>query len=389
MDTDAIPNATSHRYELGQLLGAGAFATVWSAQRTLADGSRQPVAVKVLHTKYQTNSQAVQRFFAEARLCLGFAHPHVVRVYDLVNTSAGLSIVMERIDGLSLEKWAQGTRSFAAMGKLLRQCLSALAYVHGRGVLHRDISPGNVLVTRSGEAKMTDFGLSKILATPLTDTAFKGTAPYASPEALNAQALEPRSDLYSLAAVFYELLTGSPPFGHGTSSQILSRQRAGTYRPIPRQVPAQLRELVHALLQPRHNRRYHSAAQVMAAWHQTAPSVCASNPRPSRRSPLALTLLFVLSLSAAIATNGRSPSQKQTQGTTEAQPGAPKVTPLPPGPAQTALSTQRQVLTEVPQETPETLQIVPPLRPAQETARSLLVLPSHRSRWSVTKESKR
>lgn len=267
------------RYRLGKILGQGGMAIVHEGWRRLADGTEQPVAIKRIRPEYGAQPQVQAHFHREARLCIDLAHPNLVKVYDFdrnedarIMARNELFIVMERIDGLSLSQLGQrSTLPYPVVRSILMQILYGLAYLHQRDIIHRDISPTNILVSSKGEVKIVDFGLAKILRAPMSDGGFKGNPPYACPEQLQGRDIDPSADLYALAAVVHELLAGSPPFGRGSLTTIGDRQSAEpawALAPLPDAVPEDLRSLLARLLQPWVTRTLRSADEAAEALQQ-------------------------------------------------------------------------------------------------------------------------
>jgi serine/threonine protein kinase len=204
------------RYQLGSLLGVGGMARVYLASDRVLE---RQVAVKVLSLPYAQDPLFVERFRREARSAARLSHPNIVAVFDS-GSDAGLHyLVMEYVAGQSLAQLLadRGRLAPRRAAELAIEVCRALAAAHAQGLVHRDVKPGNVLVTEDGRVKVTDFGIVKAAAaTTLTGTGtVLGTAAYLSPEQAQGGPVDARSDLYSLGCVLYELLCGSPPFGSG------------------------------------------------------------------------------------------------------------------------------------------------------------------------------
>ena len=255
--TLAAPRCTD-RYQFQAWLGAGATAWVWRGTRQLFNGARQTVAIKVLKDCHYHHDLLKHRFCQEASLLLALDHPNLCRVYDFDVTIQGPALIMELVHGKTLADLPPDPDHALSY---FEQALAAVAYLHRHNIVHRDLSAGNIMVTDTGDLKIMDLGLAKILGTPQSTQAFQGTAPYASPEALAGTPAHPSFDLYSLAAVFYHWLSGTPPYGYGTPQQILARQQHGSPDPLPDWVPPRLNALIAGLLRPMPQRLYPTVVQ--------------------------------------------------------------------------------------------------------------------------------
>ena len=213
------PRRLGDRYELGPVLGRGGMAEVHMA-RDIRLG--RTVAVKMLRVDLARDPSFQARFRREAQSAASLNHPSIVAVYDTgEDIIDGLSlpyIVMEYVDGSTLRELLQSGRRLLperAM-EITAGVLQALEYSHRNGIVHRDIKPGNVMLTRSGAVKVMDFGIARAVAdtsATMTQTAAViGTAQYLSPEQARGESVDARSDLYSTGCLLYELLTGRPPF---------------------------------------------------------------------------------------------------------------------------------------------------------------------------------
>ena len=175
----------------------------------------RPVAAKVLGEPLVLDDAFVQRFKREARTAAQLSHPNVVQVYDTGEEEGRLFIIMEYVDGAALDRLLEreGRLAPQRVAELATQACSALHYAHGKGVVHRDIKPGNLLLRVDGVLKVADFGIARPpQGTQLTEAgSVLGTAAYLAPEQVRGDPASPRSDIYSLGVVLYELLAGQPP----------------------------------------------------------------------------------------------------------------------------------------------------------------------------------
>src|SRR5215210_67610 len=200
------------RYRVIDRLGSGGMADVYCAEDTQLG---RKVAVKLLYRRFAEDEEFVERFRREASSAAGLQHPNIVGVFDRGEWDGTYYIAMEYLQGHTLK---QLVRDHGAMPPDLAvditiQVLRAAKFAHKRGVVHRDIKPHNVILDEEGRAKVTDFGIARAGASDMTETgSIMGTAQYLSPEQAQGQPVSPRSDLYSIGVMLYELLTGQVPF---------------------------------------------------------------------------------------------------------------------------------------------------------------------------------
>jgi serine/threonine-protein kinase len=221
-------------------LGSGTFGEVVLARH---DGSGTLVAIKYLRQDLLSDAEFTEAFRSEAAILASVNDPHVVRLYEYVESPQGAAIVMELIDGVSLRAILthQGATTAEAALVVLQGSLLGLAAAHRRGVVHRDYKPGNVLVNGDGDSKLTDFGIAARAGdSPIP----AGTLVYAPPEQIEGSPASPASDVYAATATFYECLVGRPPFTANTAEQLMYLHLA---EPVPLDpVPEPLRPLVTA-----------------------------------------------------------------------------------------------------------------------------------------------
>lgn len=215
-------------FRLLRRLGAGGMAEVFLAETAAADGSPRLVACKRLHAAFGEDLAATQLLLEEARLAMRFDHPNIAQTFELGRHESGFYFLLEYVDGAdlgSLQAVLEARGQRLPLGAVLwigRAMANALAYAHTLtdergeplGVVHRDVSPQNILLSRRGDVKLIDFGVAKV-ASRLQHTAagvIKGKYAYMSPEQANASAVDARSDIFSLAVCLHELLTGQPLF---------------------------------------------------------------------------------------------------------------------------------------------------------------------------------
>lgn len=260
------------RYELASLIGRGGMADVYLGQDQVLG---RPVAVKVLSPQYTGNGDFVERFRREAKAAAALSHPNVVGVFDTGSDDGTHYIVMEYVKGKTL---AQAIKADAPLlprraAEIAEATATALAFAHKVGIVHRDVKPGNVMLTTSGEVKVMDFGIARAASSDsLTQTAsVMGTASYFSPEQAQGKVADPRSDIYSLGVVLYEMLTGRLPFTGETAVAVAYKHVQEAPRPpsdLAPDVPAGLDAIVMKCLAKNPANRYQTADELRDDLHR-------------------------------------------------------------------------------------------------------------------------
>ena len=251
-DPPAPGRVLDGRYRLVSPVARGGMATVWDAEDTLL---ARRVAVKILHPELAFDEALRARFRNEAVAAARLADPGIVATYDTGDDDGVGYIVMEFVDGPTLRRVldARGRLAIVESVRFGREVASALAAAHREGIVHRDVKPANVLVPAVGPVKVTDFGIAKAGAgAELTRTGtVVGTARYLAPEQLRGEPVDPRTDLYALGLVLYEMLAGDLPFRGDTEMAVALARLTNPPAPIREErpaVPAGLARLVMACL---------------------------------------------------------------------------------------------------------------------------------------------
>src|SRR5215472_15377943 len=261
------------KYELLNRLGRGGMGEVYKAFHPQL---QRYVAIKVLLTNSETDPEFIARFQHEARAVARLRHPHIVQVFDFDIEDDQPYMVMEFVEGETLgQRMTRSHRAGTLMPlddvvRLFQQLCSAVEYAHQRGMLHRDLKPANVIITSGGEAVLTDFGLAKISGVSgLTASgSILGTPHYMSPEQGQGQAMDARSDVYSLSIMLYEMLAGKLPFDADTPVGVIMQHIMAPPPPIEEANPAVSSALAQVALvgmAKKPDERFRSAAAMGAA----------------------------------------------------------------------------------------------------------------------------
>jgi eukaryotic-like serine/threonine-protein kinase len=238
---------TLGRYRIEGELGRGAMGVVYLARDPKVD---RAVAIKTLLARYDDHEEVLERFAREAQAAGRLNHPNVVTVHDYGDEAGTPYFVMEYIAGQDLQKALRrvGTFSVDQVVDIGRQILDGLAYCHAEGVFHRDLKPSNIILLESGLVKITDFGIARTIDSELTATgAVIGTPSYMSPEQFMGTSVDGRSDLFSVGAIVYELLTRSKPF-EGSALTVIMQNVLNTQAADPSHLDADIPPAFDALL---------------------------------------------------------------------------------------------------------------------------------------------
>jgi Serine/threonine protein kinase len=217
------------RYRLIELIASGGSAEVWRAHDEQLD---RAVAVKLLHPHLLPDERSRQRFAAEARAIAALAHPRIAAIYDVAASEEQPALVLELVDGEALAtRLRRGPLAARDAARVAAEMAEGLLHAHERGVVHRDVKPGNILLDGEGHAHLVDFGIAHSLAESverltLTGTVM-GTLRYMAPEQLSDGRIGPKTDLYALGVVLFEMLTGRAPFVASSPVGLADAQRSG------------------------------------------------------------------------------------------------------------------------------------------------------------------
>jgi len=273
-DVESAP-PTIPGHELLEEIGRGGMGRVYRARNQEHNGL---VAVKLVHAGHLGKRGVRKRFVAEAQAAATLDHPHIVKVFEVGECAAGPYLVMELIDGASLDDVIQqSTQEILCAVHWLIPIAEAVHYAHGKGIIHRDLKPANILLQQSAIPKIADFGMAKILRkvgggiSSTKKGTVLGTPSYMPPEQAGTDPAEvgPHSDVYSLGAILYALLTGRPPFDEGNFLATLLKVRSAeppvAVRSLRPEVPVQLEKICHKCLNKHPAERFQSAHDLVEA----------------------------------------------------------------------------------------------------------------------------
>jgi serine/threonine protein kinase len=288
--SELIGRVLDGKYRIDAPVGHGGMATIYRARHLAL---RRDVAIKILREKTRSAAQMGARFEREAYSASRLNHPNCLQVTDFGNAGGGiLYMVMELLDGCDLNQYLDGPIDPERASRYMVQILRGLQHAHENGVIHRDIKPQNIFVTRDHQdrevLKLVDFGLAKVFDGEGDDHTMTqvgmvfGTPLYMSPEqAVGMPDIDARTDLYSAGALFYWMLAGRPPFEAKDMVSLLRMHVAAPLPPIHERLPKRVRAVLHILLEKHRDDRYDSAKQALAALAPRPGNDRA--PRPNRR----------------------------------------------------------------------------------------------------------
>lgn len=254
------------RYEILDPVGAGGMSDVYKA---LDHKLNRPVAIKVLKENLSADKTFVSKFKAEAQSAAGLIHPNIVNVYD-VNEENGMHyIVMELVEGVTLKKYIEKRERipYKEAVSIAIQIAKGMEAAHENHIVHRDIKPQNIIISKEGKVKVTDFGIAKAASSSTINTSAMGSVHYISPEQARGGYADERSDIYSFGVTLYEMLTGKVPFdGDSTVSVAVQHIQKDVPRPstIEADIPRAIDDIVVKCCNKKTERRYQTASELIA-----------------------------------------------------------------------------------------------------------------------------
>jgi eukaryotic-like serine/threonine-protein kinase len=311
-----LTGRTIGRFVIRARLGSGAMGEVYRADDTRL---KRPVALKRIAAQLRADPVFRERLAHEAELASRLNDPHIAGVYDIFEEGRETFLVMEFVEGETLRERLRRRLSLAEFFDIATQCCAALASAHGRGILHCDIKPANIVLTPQGRVKILDFGLAKRLpgsgdsATLASEgRIFRGTPAYMAPEVLLEKGQDARSDIFSLGVVFYEMLAGNNPFlgdSFVATCQHITQGAPPALRAANPVAPPELDAIVKKMLAKEPRERYASAAELLAALRAAGEKLPAIPrlslpPRPGGRRRLLLASVALAGIAAAAIAAG-------------------------------------------------------------------------------------
>ncbi|MDX1417417.1 MAG: protein kinase [Candidatus Promineifilaceae bacterium] len=267
-------------YDLQEEIGEGAYGTI---HRALQPGVNREVAVKVIRRKYANQPEFIRRFEFEAQTIAHLEHPHIVPLYDYWRDPDGAYLVMRYLKGGNLLAALEtGPWDMTTTGSMLDQVARALDAAHQQGIIHRDIKPANILLDENGNAYLSDFGIAKdpLADMQLTGTgAMMGTPDYISPEQILNDPVTPQTDIYSLGAVLYEVLSGEKPFAEAMVANLFYKHLQEPMAPLAESRPElspQVDEVIQRATAKNPADRYATALEMAAAFRSAVQGFCVS-----------------------------------------------------------------------------------------------------------------
>ncbi len=256
----------SDRYEIIDKVGSGGMADVYKARDQRLN---RFVAIKVLKPEYSSDKSFVNKFRAEAQSAAGLSHPNIVNVYDVGDDSGLHYIVMELVEGITLKRFIErkGKLEVKEAVGISIQIAQGMDAAHENRIIHRDIKPQNIIISRDGKVKVTDFGIAKATNSNTITSNAMGSVHYLSPEQARGGYSDEKSDIYSLGVTLYEMLSGKVPFaGDNTVSVALLhiQGEAMPLRELDPEIPVSVDKIVQKCMQKRPERRYHSASELIS-----------------------------------------------------------------------------------------------------------------------------
>jgi serine/threonine protein kinase len=285
-------------YKIDSLIGKGGMGSVYLASHTQVN---RKVAIKSLLPQFMANEEIKQRFKNEASTLAHLQHPNIVGLFDYVENEKGMFLVMEFVEGTPLDEFINnvtGPMPEKRAVPIMKEILAGFSYAHLKGIVHRDIKPGNIIITKNDGAKILDFGIARLMGDGnhnLTKTGTQmGTVFYMSPEQVQGKKLDQRSDIYSLGITFYQMLTGINPYSKLTTEYEVFSQIVKEELPAPKDVypgvPDYLASVIKKAMEKNPDNRFQSCDEFIKAIEEKAtvnqvskPAIKQNNQKPVKK----------------------------------------------------------------------------------------------------------
>lgn len=259
------------RYEILEKIGVGGMAEVFKGKDHKLN---RFVAVKVLKEEFRENRGFIKKFKEEAQAAAGLAHPNIVNVYDVGDENGIYYIVMELVEGITLKKYIErkGRLTVKEATSIAIQVSAGLEVAHNNQIVHRDIKPQNIIISREGKVKVTDFGIAKATTSQTTTSTAMGSVHYASPEQARGGYVDHRSDIYSLGIVLYEMVTGRVPFDGDTAVAVAVKHLQEEMVPpltYNKEIPFSLSQIIRKCMEKSPDRRYQEIGDLLSDLKQS------------------------------------------------------------------------------------------------------------------------
>ena len=252
------------RYEVLSKIGAGGMADVYKGKDTMLN---RYVAIKVLKKEYREDENFVRKFHSEAQAAAGLLNPNIVNVYDVGEDRGLYYMVMELVEGITLKEYIEkkGKLSHKEVISIAIQMCNGIGAAHAAGIVHRDIKPQNVMISRDGKVKVTDFGIAKAVTSNTISSNAMGSVHYTSPEQARGGYSDAKSDIYSIGITLYEMVTGRVPFDGESTVEVAMKHLQQEITPPSEyapDIPYSLEQIILKCTQKNSERRYASTADL-------------------------------------------------------------------------------------------------------------------------------
>ena len=270
----AIGTFLSDRFEILEKIGAGGMSDVYKAKDHVLG---REVAIKALKAEFSDDVSFVTKFRSEAQSAAGLEHPNIVNIYDVGVENGLYFIVMEYIEGITLKTYIEkkGQLNYKEVISIAIQVGRGIEAAHNKGIIHRDIKPQNIIISKEGKVKVTDFGIARATSGNTISADVMGSVHYSSPEQARNGYVNEQSDVYSLGIVMYEMAAGRVPFDGETAVAVAIQHLQGEMIPASHyapEIPISLEKIIEKSTMKNPDRRYSSMGDPVSYTHLTLPT---------------------------------------------------------------------------------------------------------------------